>query len=353
MEVSLPCGIFNTRYEQDMAVVRTKAHWAWLSGGIIFSFLVPPLCGPVWFNWATETCIVIIAVLGLYFVTGLCGQISLGQAGFMAIGAYTTAILMGQTGISFWLVLPAAAIITAVVAVLFGIPSLRVRGLYLAMATLAAQYLIIWILTHPPLRNLSRGVDGLFTPPPRLGTITFDSYSSWFYVVAVFTWLLIYFAENISRTKAGRAFVAIRDAHLAAEVQGINTFRYKVLAFFLSGIYAGVAGALFAPYVIVIAPDNFNMEKAIWYLGMLIVGGHGSIVGAILGVIFVRLVLEVTSILGPTIHVIPWLGPHLENYFGEIIFGFLVIMFLIFEARGINQRWTTLKSWWRLHPFSY
>ncbi len=353
MNVTLPCGVFNTRYDLDVAIIRTKTHWTWLIGGVLLSVLIPPLLGAHWLNWCIETCIVIVAVLGLYFVTGLCGQISLGQAGFMAVGAYTTAILMSQTGLSYWLALPLAALGTGMVAVIFGLPSLRVKGFYLAMATLAAQHVILWCITHPPFHKWSGGFDGITTPTPKFAGFAFDSYTSWFYVSVIFMWVLIFFAKNISRTKVGRNFVAVRDSDLAAEVLGINIFQYKLIAFFLAGIYAGIAGSLFAPFIVRIAPENFGMDKSIWYLGMLVVGGSGSVVGAVAGVIFVRLLLELTVIFGPSIQVIPVVGSYLANYLGGIVFGMVVIIFLIFEPRGINHRWTIFKSSYRLHPFSY
>jgi branched-chain amino acid transport system permease protein len=353
MDVSLPCGVFNTSYNKDTAIIRTKTHWVWLIGGVSLSFFVPPFLSLHWLSWVIETCVVIVGVLGLYFVTGLCGQISLGQAGFMAVGAYSTAIIMHQLGISYWLALPLSTLITASIAIIFGFPSLRVKGFYLAMATLASQFLIIWLITHPPLNYWTGGHGGLTTPVPKIGKIVFDSYESWFFVVMVFMWLMIFFAKNIARTKLGRAFVAIRDSDLAAEVLGINIFGYKLISFFLAGIYAGVAGSLFAPYITRIAPENFNLEKSIWYLGMLIVGGSGSIVGSILGVVFIRLLLQITVILGPSIYPIPFVGPLLANYLGGIVFGLLIIIFLIFEPRGINHRWETFKASYRLHPFSY
>jgi len=164
---------------------------------------------------------------------------------------------------------------------------------------------------------------------------------------------MIYFAKNISRTKVGRALVAIRDSDLAAELLGINVFLYKLIAFLLAGLYAGMAGALFVPYVIRIAPANFDLEKSIWQLGMLIIGGSNSVVGAVVGTVFVRLLLQVTVSYGPILHQVPYIGPPLANYCGSILFGVVLMMFLIFEPRGLNHRWEVFKAWYRLHPFSY
>lgn len=353
MNPDLPCGIFNTQYEKDFAIVRTKAHWAWLIAGVVLSVLIPPLLSAHWLSWCIETCIVIVAVLGLYFVTGLCGQISLGQAGFMAVGAYTTAMLMGHAGLSYWVACPLATVTAGLTAIMFGLPSLRVKGFYLAMATLAAQYVIVWVLTHPPLEQWSGGFDGMTTPPPQIGGFVIDSNQTWYYFVIATTWFAVYFAKNVGRTRTGRCFVAVRDSDLAAEVLGINIFKHKVLAFFLSGIYAGIAGCLFAPYITRIAPENFNLEKSIWFLGMLVVGGGGSVVGAVTGVVFVRLLLELAVIFGPSVRVVPAVGDFLANYLAGIVFGLVVILFLIFEPRGINHRWEVFKSWYRLYPFSY
>ena len=353
MDVSRPCGVFDTFYSKDIAVVRTKTQWAWLVMGITLSFLIPPFLNIHWLGWVIETSIVIVAVLGLYFVTGLCGQISLGQAGFMAVGAYSTTILMNQLSFSYWLTLPISALITGIVVLIFGIPSLRVKGFYLAMATLSSQFLILWMITHPPFNRWTGGVDGLTTPAPTISGIVFDSYHLWFFIVIIFMWLMIFFAKNIGRTRVGRAFVAIRDSDLVAEVLGINVFGYKLLAFFIAGIYAGIAGSLFAPYIIRIAPENFDLEKSIWYIGMLIVGGSGSVVGAILGVVFIRLLLQLTTIFGPSISPIPIFGPLLSNYLGGVVFGLVIVFFLIFEPRGLNHRWVIFKAWYRLHPFSY
>ena len=353
MDVSLPCGVYNTQYSEDMAIVRTRERWVWLIAGITLSLFAPLYLSNAWLGWVLETCIVIIAVLGLYMVLGLCGQVSLGQAGFMAVGAYSTAIIMAQFGISYWLAMVLGMFVTAAVALLFGLPSLRVKGIYLAMATLASQYVIIWMITHPPFHKWSGGFDGLTTPTPTLGPIVFNSYISWFYIVIAFTWGMIFFSKNISRTRVGRAFVAIRDSELAAEVLGIHIFRYKLLAFFLSGIFAGIAGSLFSPYIVRIAPENFNLEKSLWYLGMLIVGGSSSVTGAVIGVIFIRLLLEVAVIFGPSIHVIPVIGPHLANYLSGILFGLVMVIFLIFEPHGLSHRLEILKASYRLHPFSY
>jgi branched-chain amino acid transport system permease protein len=349
MKGSLPCGISNTNYQQDMSIFRTRFHRGALIGGIAFSIIVPPFLNIHWLGWVIETLIVIIAVLGLYFVTGLCGQLSIGQAGFVGVGAYATAILMDKLGFSYWLALPSSAIITAIIAFIFGSVSLKVKGFYLAIATFASQYLIIWLITHPPLRSLTGGFDGMTAPPASLGTIIFDSYKSWFFVVIVITWLMIYFAKNIGRTRVGRAFIAVRDNDIAAHIMGINVLNYKLLAFFLSGMYAGIAGALFAPYMMRISPDNFNIDKSIWYVGMLLIGGHSSVAGSIMGVVFVRLLLELTVSLGPVIH---FIGP-LANYIGGICFSLILILFLLFEPRGLSHRWEIFKASYRMYPFHY
>ena len=215
----LPCGTYNIRYETDIAIVRTKLQWGMLIGAVILSFVIPiRFLDMAWLGWLMNVCAIIVAVLGLHLLTGLCGQINLGQAAFMAVGAYSAAILMSKLGWSYWAVLPIAGLLTGLVGMIFGAPSLRIKGFYLAMATLAAQFIIIFLIVHEPLRAWTGGYLGFDCPTPSLGAITFDTYEKLFIPMMAITWLMIYFAKNIQRTRVGRAFIAIRDNDLAAEV---------------------------------------------------------------------------------------------------------------------------------------
>ena len=354
----LPCGTYNTQYRQDIAIVRTKLQWGLLIGFLIFIYIFPPLLNnPTMLNFIMITSIYLIAVLGLYLLTGLCGQIHLGQSAFVAVGAYTTAILMSRFGLSFWLALPCSALTTIIIGLIFGIPSLKVKGFYLAIATLAAQFIITWIIIHT--RPWTGGYDGIACPYATLGGIEFKSDRSFYFVVMAITILMVFFAKNIARTKTGKAFVAIRDNDLAAEVLGINVFHYKLLAFALCSAYAGIAGALYAPFIIKMTPVDFSLMRSVWFLAMLIVGGMGSVVGAIMGTVFLKALEDGTTVLAPIVgtamtNIFPQLyGKGVTTSFGLLIFGLVVALFLIFEPRGLNHRWEIFKASYRLHPFPY
>ena len=352
----LPCGTYNTQYRKDIAIVRTRLQWGLLIALFIFLFTVPPLLfSNHWMSFTVNVCISIIAVLGLNILTGLCGQISLGQAAFMGLGAYTTCILVNELGWNFFATIPVAALMAGVVGLLFGVPSLRVKGFYLAITTIAAQFIIMWVIGHP-LRAWSGGREGLsLASNPALGNMVFNTTRSFYFPVMGITILMTFFQKNIMRTRMGRAFVAVRDNDLAAEVMGIDVFRSKLLAFFICSAFAGVAGSLFVGYLARIDCEAFTIMDSIWYLGMLIVGGLGSTVGAITGTLFL-LALKELAMMGTPMMMSLTAGGFEPGFFAgltNLVFGIIILVFIIFEPRGINHRWETFKTSYRLHPFDY
>lgn len=368
MAVIRPCGTYNTNYEQDMALVRTPALKATVAvtaivffslplftrgGGLGLSFIPLPLLGTL-----NRIGIFMISVQGLNILLGYTGQISLGQSAFMAVGAYTSTILVTRAGVPFWFATPLAALTAAIVGIVFGLPSLRVKGFYLAMATLAAQFIIPWIIKNP-LKELTGGATGLEVPALRLGNWVLNTDHAMFYVVMITVIVAMLAAKNISRTRTGRAFIAIRDNDLAAELLGINLLTYKLRAFFLCAFYAGLSGSLMAHYTRSIAPDGFDLVDSIWQLGMLIVGGPGFALGPLFGVTLVRLLREFTTIITPTMReVLPSLmpfidAPSIDRALGPLFFGTVLALFLTFEPRGLAHRWQVLKASFRLRPFSH
>jgi branched-chain amino acid transport system permease protein len=296
--------------------------------------------------------ITIISVLGLQILTGYCGQISLGHAGFMAVGGYVSAILTAKLGWSFWAALPCAGLGAGIVGIIFGLPSLKIKGFYLIMATVAAHFIIIWVILQ--FYDVTGGADGMSVPKPTIGSFIFESKASYFYLVMIIACLAVYFAKNIVRTRAGRAFVAIRDNDLAAEVMGVNLWIYKLTAFFIGCVFAGVSGALLIHYYGFISTDSFPFMNAVWYLGMLIVGGMGSISGVIMGVVSLKFLDEGVTIFGPTLAAIfPSIAAQAAASLGLIMRGLIIIIFLIFESRGLVHRWEIIKSYYRRWPFSY
>ena len=293
----------------------------------------------------------IIGVLGLTLLTGYAGQISLGHMAFVAVGAYTVGILMSDLSFPFWAALPCAGLVSGFIGLIFGLPSLRVRGFYLVIATLAAQFIIMHVIIHLP--SLTGGTAGLHIPYIKIGDFAFKSDLSYYLLTMVFVVICILLAKNMARTKVGRAWIAIiRDNDLSAEVMGVSLFSYKLLAFFVGCFFAGIAGALWAPYLRTILPESFTLMGSVWYLGYIIVGGMGSIMGPICGVVFITLLGEFTGDLVTALATnFPALGGFVTAS-GYLVFGLVIILFLIFEPRGIAHRWGLIKASYRLWPFS-
>lgn len=349
-----PSGIFNVSYNQDSAIVRTRLQWGLLIAFLVYLLIYPFFVGPFLLSMVISMALVTIVVLGQNIITGYCGQLSLGQAAFMAVGAYITVIMMGQLGLSFWIAFPLAGIGSAFMGVLFGLPAVRVKGFYLIMSTIAAHFIVIWLLTEKHLSKITGGVDGLLIPQPRIGSFVFNTDFRLYYLIIACVVLLTIFSRNLARTKVVRAFIAIRDNDKAAAAMGVNLFRYKLLAFALSAFYAGIAGGLWAAYVSRIHPEQFTLMDSIWYLGMLIVGGMGSTLGAIMGTAFLKLLREGVTTAAPLVaKAIPSMVGAVPATMGLVVFGLVIILFLVFEPRGLAHRWETFKSYYRLWPFSY
>jgi branched-chain amino acid transport system permease protein len=350
--MTLPCGTRNYNYAEDMAIVRTRTQWAFFIGFLALLFTAPLYLNNYWLGVSNIIGITIIAAVGLNILVGYCGQLSIGHAGFIAVGAYTSAILTHRFGMPFPVGLISAGVIAGLVGLIFGLPSVRVKGFYLAITTIAAQFIIIWVINH---WNLTGGFNGISVPYASIGGLVFRSESSQFYLIIVIAVLCVFLAKNLTRTKVGRAFIAIRDNDLAAEVMGVNLLYYKLLAFFIGCFFAGIAGGLFAHYTGTLSAENFSFTESILYIGMIIIGGLGTNVGPVLGVIFIRVLQQL--LLGGLV-------PFLEATFtmfpagfasgvAPMLFGLVIVLFLILEPRGMAHRWSLFKAAYRLWPFSY
>jgi branched-chain amino acid transport system permease protein len=348
--MSLPSGVFQGSFGQDMAIFRTKTHWGMLLAFLIFLFTMPLYSSDKVLTISTLIGITIIAVLGLNILTGYCGQISMGHAGFMAVGGYTSAILCAKLGWPFWVTVPCGALSAGIIGIVFGLPSLKIKGFYLIMSTVAAQFIVIWVIIR--LTGVTGGVNGLSIPRPEIFGFVIKSKASYFILVMIVACIATYFAKNIVRTRVGRAFIAIRDNDLAAEVMGVNLWIYKLLAFFIGCVYAGVAGALMVHYISFANTEQFPFINSVWYLGMLIVGGMGSTVGVIFGVVAIKLLDELVTTAGPLLALVPWIKPQAAASFALIVNGLIIIIFLIYQPRGIAHGWEKVKSYYRRWPFS-
>jgi len=349
--VHLPCRTFNETYEQDMAIVRTRLQWILLAAAIVFGLCIPLFTGTYMLTIVITTMSIIIAALGIQILTGYCGQLSVGHAAFVAIGAYTSALLVSQSGLSFWIAVPVAGIATGLVGLLVGLTSIRLKGFYLIISTLAAQFIIMYVIIH--WTSVTGGSFGMSAPAPKLGGVVFASPQSYFYIVFIALLIATYVAKNIVRTNVGRAFIAIRDNDLAAEVMGIHLTVYKLLAFFIGCAFAGIGGALAAHARGVITPDSYTLIQSFWYLGYIIIGGLGTITGVFFGVIFVSALNNGLAIFLSSLSTIfPGAGSLLAPLM-LVIFGLVIILFLTFEPRGLAHRWQIFKVYYRLWPFSY
>ncbi|MHB8770540.1 MAG: branched-chain amino acid ABC transporter permease [Syntrophales bacterium] len=351
--MAVKCGIFKTTYRDDEAIWQTKVSKFWLA-----LLLIGLLAFPFAFQGSryllyviNSVFIAVIAAVGLNILTGFTGQISLGHGAFMGVGAYASGYFMTALGMPFLACVVAAGCVTAVVGMIFGIPSLRLKGLYLAIATLAAQVILEFVFVR--WRGVTGGSQGMLVPPASIGGLTFNSDFKFYFLALAFTILTVMIAKNIVRTKPGRAFMAIRDRYISAEIIGVPLFQYKLISFGISSFYAGVAGSLWGHYIGIITPEHFNVMISIQYLSMIIIGGLGSIHGTIMGAVFMTLLPEVLRLISG---LFSGQYPVLVNIFGAIresVFGLVIILFLIFEPDGLAARWKTIQNYWKLWPFSY
>jgi len=349
-----PCGTIDDTYEKDLAIVRTPLQRTLMIASLVALILMPFWVSGVVLSNVNIIAITIIAVQGVNILTGMTGQITLGQAGFMAVGAYSMVLMVKYWEFSFWLATPLAMLFSGLVGIIVGLPSLRIKGFYLALASVAAQFVITWLIVNVR-PDLTGGTDTISVDPPHIGQFKFSTQERIFYLCMSMAVFSIYFTRNIQRSRFGRAFVAIRDNDLAAEIMGIDLFRYKLLSFFLCSVYAGLAGALYAIWARGINVDHFTLHESIWLLGMLIVGGMGSVPGTVFGTILIRSLNVLVYHIGPAIGKFfpAATGTAIELGMGPIFFGLIVLLFLVFEPRGLGRIWERFKAFYRVWPFSY
>ncbi|HFC12832.1 MAG TPA: branched-chain amino acid ABC transporter permease [Anaerolineae bacterium] len=347
-------GDFDRNYEKDMRVLRKPQHVVLAVVAIAIAFILPRLDAGYIAPTMNRIAYTIIALQGLNILTGYAGQISMGQAAFMLVGGYSSTLMMTDWGLPIYLTIPLAGLTTGLVGMIFGLPSLRVKGFYLAMATLAAQFIIPWFSRNVWKEKLG-GTNGFIaTPVPELFGIDFSAEANYFFIA--FTTLLIttLLTNNISRTKLGRAFVSLRDNDLAAELLGVNLFGYKLRAFFLAAALGGVAGALKAHFDRGVGVEfGYNLNVSVIFLGMLVIGGLGTRLGPWFGAVAIILLQDAATKLGGVLAgVFPNQAAQLGTSFRPIFFGAVLVLFLIFEPRGMAYRWNLIVVSWRMRPFA-
>ncbi len=349
----LPSGVFFTSYRAEEAHLRTGAQRVALAVLLAVLAVAPVMLGPFVLGVATAILISIVAVYGLQITTGMAGQLNLGQSAFVGVGAFVCAKLSAG-GVPFWVAIPVSGVAAGASSVLFGLPSVRVKGFYLALTTLAAQVMFPILIIRLPSRWFG-GSNGIEVESPVLLGRTLESPTDLYYLALAFALAMSFFAFNLRRSRVGRAFRAIRDNDIVASVMGISPLWYKVMAFFAGALFAGVAGALTAYQVRYVTTEQFNLAQSVWYVGMLIVGGLHTPLGAILGTVAIVVLKEVLHSLGG--RVVDLGLPGLQGGFvfavTNVMLGTAIIVGLALEPRGLAHRWQVLKSAYRLWPYPH
>jgi len=340
-------GTLKESYTADAALFDSRTQKLWLVIAAVLLVLFPFMASDYWLYLACLVAIHVASATGLNILTGYTGLVSLGQAAFMGLGAYTVAILQTRWGTPFALNLLAGGLVAMVGGIIVGIPSLRVKGLYLAIATIAASFIAHFLFAN---LKITGGTAGISMPPARMLGIDLDTSFRLYWLIVPVTVLMLLGAANLFRTRIGRAFIAIRDRDISAEVLGIPLLRYKLLSFGLSSFYAGVAGGLWAYFFRVVTPESFPLTLSIFFLAAIIVGGMGSILGGILGAVFMTMVPELLKLIVDLLSG----GAELTVFLSPvrlIIFGGLIIAFLVFEPLGLAEMWRRVRRFFHLWPF--
>ena len=348
-----PSGIFSTSYGRDSALVRTRAQWLALALFGAALLLYPWLASPRLVAVANLMLVTAIVVVGLQITTGYAGQINLGQAAFMGVGAYGASAMEVKFGLPFWIAVPVGGMLAALAGWAFGLTAARIKGFYLALTTIAAQFLFVFVVLNLPSSWLG-GVNGFSLEPARLGPLVFDSDRALYHLFLFSTAVMVFGAFGILRSRHGRAFVAVRDDDVAAGMMGIDVAGTKARAFIVGAFYAGIGGALWAYQIRFVSVDQFTLFNSIWFIAMMIVGGLGSIVGALIGTVLIRTVQETITSLGPDIvQHMPSLGSDIVFASMNVFLGLVITGFLLLEPKGLMHRWNIFKATYRLWPFPH
>jgi branched-chain amino acid transport system permease protein len=349
-----PSGDFRTSYAADMTIFPTRNSRRAMLIGLAVLLCAPLVFGRYELSLMIQIGFFGIAALGLNILVGFTGQISIGHAAFFGFGAFASAGLV-EHGVPVPLAIPLAGVATALVGLVFGLPAARLKGLYLAIATLAAQFILEDFFARA--RWFSGGVAGRITEPFTLFGLRFDRDETYFYVVVFWVVVMFVAAANLMRSRDGRALIAVRDHYLSAELMGINLAYYRTLSFGIASFYAGIGGALYAHYLLFVSVEAFNILFSIQFLAMVIIGGLGSVMGSLMGAAFMVLMPEMVqsaaqALEGGAIDRALSLGSSI-NFLREMAIGAAIILFLIFEPDGLARRWRLIKAYWKLYPYSH
>jgi branched-chain amino acid transport system permease protein len=336
--------IFKTKYEQDIALAKHGGHKFWC-GLLLLALCIAPFAIPEY--WTAQLILILIysiAGLGLMLLAGFTGQVSIGHAAFLGVGAYTQAYLVAA-GVPFLLAIVCAALLSAAVGIVVGTPALRVKGIYLGIATIAFGFIVEEVFAR--WESVTGGNAGKHVKTPDIFGFKLDNDIAFYFTCLVITILVTLVVLNLLRSPTGRAFVAIRDSEISAQSMGIHLAYYKSMSFAISAAFAGIAGALYAHKLKFISPDQFGILQSIELLLLVVVGGLGSVHGAFLGAIFLISMPQMIAIAKDL------LPPAIGQAAGlqGLVYGVILVLFVLFEPMGIYGRWLKVRTWFQLFPF--
>ena len=360
-------GTFKRSFGEDLALYRVPLPRIVMTLIVLWVFVGFPLVGSeYWLGMANLVGIACLGALGLNILIGYTGQISVGHAAFMSVGAYSAAVLMREFDMPWVFAMIGGDCSAAIVGMFFGIPSLRIKGLYLAVATLAAQLIIEWIINH--WGWLSGGAQGsIYVKAPVLWygfadgqilTMKLEENIHFYFLIYIVLALGILFALNLFRSHLGRAFIAVRDRDIAAEIIGVNIFKVKLIAFGIASFYAGVTGVLYTYYYSIANFEMFSLGISIQFLAMVIIGGLGSILGSIFGAVFITMLPIVLDFMlrGVGGSIFGWDDATVSSFLPQwqlMLFGGLIMFFLVVEPDGLSKLWRNFTDYFKVWPFPY
>jgi branched-chain amino acid transport system permease protein len=343
-------GYFKTAYSSELSLVETRTRWIFLIALILALIIFPFFASMFLLDLASQIFLALIGATALMLLTGYAGQISLGHAGFIAAGAFTTAILFKEFRAPILITLPAAGLTGAILGVIFGLPSLRLKGLYLALSTLAMHFIVIYLgAEYETKRGFATGV---IVEPPSIGPFMIKSPHLWYFFLLFIATLVVIFSINLARSRTGRAWMAIRDRDVAAEALGIKAASFKLSAFIVSSILTSISGSLIAYYRGFVSVEAFSLFVTIEYIAMIVIGGIGTILGAILGTVFIVVLPYVIDFVVDIFNI----PTRLTTYMFAIkygTFGLIMIVFLVLEPMGLVGIWLRIRDYFILWPFKH
>ena len=336
--------IFKTAYAQDLRLAKHGGHVFWYGLLVLVMGLAPWLLSQYWLAQVTFVLIYSIVGLGLMLLSGFTGQFSLGHAAFLGVGAYAQAALT-SAGVPALIALAAAGLIAAAVGMVVGLPALRVKGIYLAIATLAFGFIVEEVFAR--WESVTGGNAGMHVKAPDVLGLKLDTDTSFYFACLVITIIATLAILNLLRSPTGRAFIAIRDSEISAQSMGIHLARYKTLSFAISAALAGIGGALYAHKLQFISPDQFSILQSIDLVLMIVIGGIGSIHGAFLGAIFLITMPQVIGLAKDVLPAAIGQAPGLQG----LVYGLVLVGFVLFEPLGLYGRWLKLRTYLQIFPF--